>query len=277
MDLYTETAYHMSKYLTRRYSTSFSTSSRLFDAAIQKDIYAIYALVRIADEIVDTYTGDDAGERLATLESEVYTGLHTGYSANVVVHAFVQTAKKYGITKTLIAPFFQSMALDLAPHTYNDSLYRQYIHGSAEVVGLMCLRVFVNNDAALYKQLYPGAIALGSAYQKVNFLRDVAADYKVLGRLYFPGVTYETLDEAAKQAIITDIKNDFTTALPSLEALPASAKKATTMSYVYYTELLKKLERTPMSVIKQQRISVPNYRKMALLIKTILRGTVPHV
>lgn len=272
MDLYTKVAYENGRHLTLRYSTSFGMSSKLFPKDMQPHIYAIYALVRIADEIVDTYKGDDSLKLLDNLESLVYETIKTGYSTDLTVHAFALTAKKYGITKELIAPFFESMRMDLSPQTYNDANYQSYIHGSAEVVGLMCLRVFLDGDDKKYQKLSKGAAALGSAYQKVNFLRDLAADFHELGRLYFPGVTYDAFNEQAKHAIIADIKNDFSQALPALHQLPPSSQKATFMSYVYYTELLKKLEQTPADIIKQKRIRLPSYQKLALLIRTRIRG-----
>ena len=273
MDLYTRVAYENSRHLTLRYSTSFGISSRFFGEDIRSDIYAIYGLVRIADEIVDTYKGTDARAQLDDFERQTYASLASGYSTNLIIHAFAQSARKYDITKTLIAPFFESMRMDLSPQTYRTKDYERYIHGSAEVVGLMCLKVFVAGDKKAYDELSPGASSLGAAYQKVNFLRDMAADYKELGRLYFPGVSFETFDEAAKNAIILDIRNDFKHALASLRKLPVSSRKATMMSYTYYTELLNRLERTPAETIKQRRIRVPSRRKFTLMIRTaVLKG-----
>lgn len=272
MDLYDQVAYENSRNLTLRYSTSFGLSSRLFGKSIQPHIYAIYALVRIADEIVDTYKGKNSLQLLDTLESQVYETIQTGYSTDLVVHAFAKTARIYGIDKQLIAPFFTSMRMDLSPQTYSSKNYTSYIHGSAEVVGLMCLRVFLNGDEQRYKELAPGASALGSAYQKVNFLRDLASDYKELGRLYFPDIRYDTFDEPAKQRIIDDIRADFAVALPALRQLPPSSRKATLMSYVYYSELLNKLERTPAHIIKHTRVRVPSARKLTLLLRTATIG-----
>lgn len=272
MELYTKVAYDNSRHLTLSYSTSFGISSRFFDKSIRQHIYAIYALVRIADEIVDTYKGNNASKLLDDLEADVYETLATGFSTDLVIHAFAQTANQYGITKTLIEPFFDSMRMDLHPQKYTSKNYEQYIYGSAEVVGLMCLRVFLDGDDKRYEALSTGASALGSAYQKVNFLRDLAADYKELGRLYFPDVTYDAFDEAAKHTIIQDIRQEFQTALQAIQKLPASSRKATLMSYVYYTELLDKLERTPASTIKHTRIRVPSARKLALLVRTSTVG-----
>lgn len=269
MDLYTSTSYQLSRQLTRRYSTSFSLSSRFFSNEIQPHIYAIYGLVRIADEIVDTYKGGDAGELLNELEQHTERAIATGYSTNPIIHSFALTAREYSIDQILIAPFFRSMRLDLEPQTYTDELYQDYIYGSAEVVGLMCLKVFTN-DTTLYEELAPGAAALGSAYQKVNFLRDIASDYKDLGRLYFPGVEYETFNEDTKSEIIADIQRDFNKSLPALRNLPPSSRKATYISYVYYQELLTKLRKTPAETIKSTRIRVSGARKLLLLAKALL-------
>ncbi len=272
MDLYDKVAYDTGKHLTLSYSSSFGISSRFFARNVQPHIYAIYGLVRIADEIVDTYKGSDARTVLDDLEKSVYASLKSGYSTNPVVHAFCLTARRYAIARSLISPFFASMRMDLMPQTYKPSEYEKYIHGSAEVVGLMCLKVFCAGDEKRYKSLESGAAALGSAYQKVNFLRDMAADYHELGRLYFPGVTFESFDDVAKQKIIADIRKDFRRALASLRRLPPSSRMAVMMSYVYYSELLKKLARTPASVIKSTRIRVSTPRKLTLLAATLARG-----
>ena len=271
MELYDAVAYENSRHLTLRYSTSFGISSKFFGNAIKPHIYAIYGLVRIADEIVDTYKGNDADEQLDDLESATYAAIKSGYSTNLVVHAFALTAREFGIGKQLIKPFFASMRMDLTPQTYAGKDYKRYIHGSAEVVGLMCLRVFLDGNSEQYDKLADGAAALGSAYQKVNFLRDMAADHKELGRLYFPGVVFESFDEAAKQQIIADIKSDFRKALVSLRQLPPSSRKATMMSYVYYSELLAKLERTPVETIKTTRVRLPSGRKLTLMLQTMVR------
>lgn len=277
MDLYSRVAYAHARQLTLAYSTSFGISTRFFTNDIKPHIYAIYGLVRIADEIVDTYKGHDALELLDELESATYRSIQSGYSTNPIVHAFALTAAKYNIDHVLVNPFFESMRMDLVPQNYTDRDYAKYIHGSAEVVGLMCLKVFCGGDESAYKKLEKGAAALGSAYQKVNFLRDLSADYKELGRLYFPGKNFEEFNESDKQEIIEDIRSDFSTALPALLKLPRSCKKATMMSYVYYMELLKKLESTPASTIKEVRVRVPNQKKLLLLLKTALKKEVKNV
>ena len=273
MELYSRTSFQISKLLTSRYSTSFGMSTRLFPVAMRQHIYAIYGMVRIGDEIVDTYRGSDAAKVLRDFEKEVYAALARGYSTNPVVHAFAMTATSYGITKDLIQPFFESMAMDLHPVEYDRQAYDTYIYGSAEVVGLMCLRIFCEGDDELYQRLEKGARALGAAYQKVNFLRDIAADYKELGRLYFPGTRYESFNESAKARIIKEIKKDFTEADKAIVLLPQSAKKAVSLSVAYYGRLLKKIERTPAETLKVKRIRISNAQKTRLLATHTLRRT----
>lgn len=269
MDLYTSVSYRLSKQLTLRYSSSFGISSRLFSQTIQPHIFAIYGLVRIADEIVDTYRGADARAILDQLETDTYTAIQSGYSANPIIHSFALTAATFTISDDLIAPFFSSMRMDIPPGSYTPDDYQSYIHGSAEVVGLMCLRVFCGGDQTQYDALCLGASALGAAYQKVNFLRDLAADYTELGRVYFPDVTYNTFDDAAKKLIIDDIRADFNIADSAIDALPQSSRVAVRVSYRYYTQLLRRLERTPAKDIKSARIRIATPYKLWLLIQTL--------
>lgn len=271
MEKYTEVSYRLSQRITLDYSTSFSISSKLFDTGLRPHIYAIYGLVRVADEIVDAYKGNDAGKLLDDLEAETYEALERGFSANPLVHAFIATAKFFSIDHQLIHPFFESMRMDLFPAEYTPNKYKSYIYGSAEVIGLMCLKVFCEGDEKKYTSLQEGAAALGSAYQKVNFLRDFAADYTELGRVYFPDITYETFNEDEKQAIINDIKHDFSVALPALRKLPKGARAATMTSYVYYGELLRRLEAASVESIKQNRLRVPPLKKASLLARTIVK------
>lgn len=267
MDLYTRTSYALATSLTKRYSTSFSLSTNLIDTSIRHHIFAIYGLVRIGDEIVDTYQGDDRAKQLADLEAETYTAIKKGFSTNPIVHAFAQTAQQYDITKSLIHPFFKSMHMDLSPVTYTQHLYEEYIYGSAEVVGLMCLKVFCGSDTALYTALTPGAKALGAAYQKVNFLRDIASDYTERGRVYFPNTTYASFSENDKARIIADIRKDFIAAKPAVDQLPTTVRSAVALSYHYYETLLRRLEATPAADIKTTRIRVPTSKKITLLAK----------
>lgn len=272
MDLYTKSAYQISELLTKNYSTSFSLSTQLFDKKIQPHIYAIYGLVRIADEIVDTYRGSDMGSRLDDLYASTIDALNTGYSTNPIIHAFVTTANEFHIDQSLISPFFESMRMDIAEKQFSQKTYKRYIYGSAEVVGLMCLRVFVHDEAA-YKSLSAGAQALGSAYQKINFLRDIRADYEELGRVYFPGLDHEKFTDKQKQNIIKDIKADLKIATKSIVALPSEARQAITASFVYYQALLKLLEQASVADIKQRRLRVSNAQKIYLYIKVRLGVT----
>lgn len=264
MELYQRVSYRLSQVLTSEYSTSFTLSSRLLDVSIRQDIYAIYGLVRIADEIVDSYRGNDQKELLVQLESEVYDALKRGYSVNPVVQAFASSARTYGIGEDLIHPFFESMQMDIG-QSYTSEDYGAYIYGSAEVVGLMCLKVFCRGDEAMYRRLAPGARALGSAYQKVNFLRDMTHDYHELGRVYFPGVTYESFSEEQKRAIEADIREDFHTAQQAINELPKRARLAVHTSAAYYQELLALIEHASVDELKRRRIRVPNRRKLWLL------------
>jgi 15-cis-phytoene synthase len=266
MDTYTRTAFATSRLFTERYSTSFAMASRMFGQEVRPHIYAIYGLTRVADEIVDTYRGTAAAQLLRDFQTETMTALHTGYSTNPIIHAFAVTAQTYAIDHVLLDPFFASMATDLDKTTFTQHEYEQYIHGSAEVVGLMCLKVFCGQDQSLYAQLKTPAARLGAAYQKVNFLRDVADDYTQLGRCYFPNTSFETFDDAAKQNIIADIEQDFAAALPAFKQLPRSARPAVVASYRYYSALLAKLNATPAVVMKQKRVRVSNVRKLMLAL-----------
>lgn len=264
-DPYDSLAFASSRQITNAYSTSFGSATKLFPIAMRPHIYNIYGLVRIADEVVDTYKKPAAEQILEELEQEVYAAIKRQYSTNMVVHAFALTAKQYGISKELIAPFFASMRTDAPGNVYRTADYESYIHGSAEVVGLMCLRVFCEGDSQEYDHLAAGAKALGSAFQKVNFLRDLAEDYKTLGRYYFPVGSFAAFDEDTKRSIISDIEHDFAVALPAIQKLPDGARPAVTLAYRYYKVLLQKLSETPAAEIKQRRIRVNTATKLRLL------------
>lgn len=271
MDLYTKTSYELAEILTKRFSTSFSLASRLFEGSIRPHIYAIYGMVRLADEIVDTYRAADAAERLDAFESQTMQAVETGYSTNPLLHAFALTARAYGIDKELIEPFFDSMRVDLTKQEFTKAEYDTYIYGSAEVIGLMCLRVFVVGDNERYEQLRPGAQALGAAYQKINFLRDIAADYEERGRVYFPGIDIDTMTDDNRQEIIDDIEADFAVARPTIEQLPSSAKRAVRASYSLYSELFERLKTTPMKTLRTTRVRVPATKKARSLLGAVLR------
>jgi 15-cis-phytoene synthase len=252
--------------LTRSYSTSFSMASSLFPKRMQPHIFAIYGLVRIADEIVDTYRGKDAARALETLEKMTYDALTSGYSTNITLQAFQMTARKFGIDKSLIQPFFSSMRMDLdLPPKLSEEQYNTYIYGSAEVVGLMCLKVFCNNNKQKYQDLAPGAKRLGAAYQKVNFLRDIASDFDDLGRFYFPDTSMDQFNDRSKHKIEQEISADFEYANHYIKKLPTDARRAVRASYMYYFALLKKIESTPADLIKQHRIRISNPHKVFLL------------
>lgn len=269
MELYTKTAYQQAELLTNKYSTSFSSSSRLFASDIRPHIYAIYGFVRIADEIVDTYQGEDSLDLLNNLEDHAYEQMakEIPFSTNPIVHAFVHTAKQYKITKELIKPFFDSMRMDIDTSTYSDEEYENYIYGSAEVIGLMCLKVFCEGDEGLYNELSLGARKLGSAYQKVNFLRDMKSDFDERGRVYFPGVNYKTFSDSDKTKIEADIKQEFDAAQKVIPNIPTSARQAIKTSYAYYYTLLEEIEKLPASEIVTRRIRVPNSKKLVIFIR----------
>ncbi len=268
MDQYTSTSYALSRQLTLRYSTSFGQSSKILSRDIRKHIFAIYGLVRVADEIVDTYTGNDKASVLNSLENEVYNSITTGFSTNPIVHAFVDTVRSFDIPKKFITSFFSSMRMDIKKKRFTQKEYETYIYGSAEVIGLMCLKVFTHEDKSLFLELEPAARALGAAYQKVNFLRDIASDYIERGRIYFPGVEFKTFNESAKSKLIKDIKNDFKIARSAFAKLPKNARSAVSLSASYYTELLTRLENTSVQTIKTSRVRVPDAVKLRLLVKS---------
>ena len=274
MELYTKTAYQQARLLTNKYSTSFSSSSRLFEKSIQPYIYAIYGFVRIADEVVDTYKGSDTLKLLNDLENHTYEQLSNSipFSTNPIVHAFVDTAKRYDIGKDLIEPFFNSMRTDISKSIFNQQEYEEYIYGSAEVIGLMCLKVFCDDNIILYKELAPGARTLGSAYQKVNFLRDMKSDYDERGRVYFPGVSYNTFSEADKNKLEDDILSEFKTAKQVIPNIPISARKAISTSFEYYYALLGEIKKQSAEELTMHRIRVRNSKKLRIFIKKGLLG-----
>lgn len=272
MELYTQVASAMSKLMTERYSSSFGSASRMFAPAIRPHIYNVYGLVRLGDEIVDTYTGDDKLALLDDLERETLAAIERGYSTNPVVHAYQVTARQFEIDSELIKPFFESMRTDLTVTTHDQASYDRYIYGSAEVVGLMCLAIFCGGKNATYEQLRPGASHLGAAYQKINFLRDMAEDFNELGRIYFPGLQFSTMSDQDKSAVVADIEADLDVARPAIDQLPANARLAVTISYNYYSALLEKLASTPIDEIRQRRVRLPKPQKIAIFAVSALRG-----
>ncbi|MFY9228586.1 MAG: phytoene/squalene synthase family protein [Candidatus Microsaccharimonas sp.] len=270
MELYTRTSYTLSDTLTKRYSTSFSMSMRLFPIEMRAHIAAIYGMVRLADEIVDSYDGPDRGPLLDDFEDEVKAAVQRGYSTNPIIHSYALTAKRYDISNTLVTAFFHSMRMDLTKQTYDQATYETYIHGSAEAVGLMCLYVFVDNPKQ-YAALEKDAARLGAGYQKVNFLRDIKSDHESLGRWYFPFSSFDQFDEAAKARITRDIEKDFQAGYRSALKLPISSQRAVLLSIRYYSLLLKNIKRTPAATLKTTRVRVSTPRKLIFFIGALFR------
>ena len=261
-----------SRNVTKTYSTSFSLATRMLSKNIRQDIYNIYGFVRFADEIVDTFHNYDKEILLNRFIDELEYSLKNDISLNPILNSFQITVKKYNIDKHLIDSFLSSMRLDLEKKEYsNYEDYKSYIYGSADVVGLMCLKVFVQGDTKMYEELKPYAISLGSAFQKVNFLRDYKADLNELNRTYFPNLVNKSFDDAAKKKILNEIKDDFATALKGIYMLPNNSKFGVYAAYKYYKRLLKKLDKTSSSVIKNKRVRVPNYQKVDVLARSYVR------
>jgi phytoene/squalene synthetase len=271
MDLYTETCFKCSKVITHQYSTSFGKGIRAFDKRYQNAIYAIYGFVRYADEIVDTFHEHDKASLIANFKTETFTAIDQGISLNPVLQSFQHVVNQYGIERELIEAFLRSMEMDLDKKAYSDTCFQDYIYGSAEVVGLMCLRVFSANDMALYQKLMPQARSLGAAFQKINFLRDIQADYEDRGRTYFPGIDFTRFTEQDKQSIEAGIEADFDNAVAGIKQLPAGIKLGVYVAYIYYMQLFKKIKRTPADAILQKRIRVSDTHKTALYFKAFVK------
>jgi phytoene/squalene synthetase len=260
-----------SKTVTHHYSTSFSTATRMLAPSIRQDIYNIYGFVRFADEIVDTFHDYDKERLFNDFEVDLYKAIEDKISLNPILNAFQETVHKYEIDESLYRAFMKSMRLDLHKSNYlSVAEYKEYIYGSADVVGLMCLKVFVNGDSQKYESLKQSAMSLGSAFQKVNFLRDLKADFEDLSRSYFPGTNLEQLDEGSKQKIIAEIEEDFKHGLNGIVHLPVEAKFGVYTAYIYYKKLLHKLKKVPSLEIRNSRIRVPDYQKAGLLAKSYI-------
>ncbi len=267
--LFDTVSYGCSKLVTESYSTSFALATKMLGTSIRCDIYNIYGFVRFADEIVDTFHDYNKEELFNNFESDLHHALEHKISLNPILNAFQYTYHKYDIPYDHVAAFMKSMRMDLVKKQYKTTAeYKEYIYGSADVVGLMCLCVFVNGDKQQYETLKESAMALGSAFQKVNFLRDLKADFEQLERSYFPNTNLLELDEASKKRIIDEIKADFALGYSGIEKLPQEAKFGVYTAYKYYFKLLQKLQKTPPMEIKNTRIRVPNYQKFGLLAKS---------
>ena len=261
-----------SKMVTNAYSTSFSMATKMLSDNIRQDIYNIYGFVRFADEIVDTFHDYDKEKLFERFAQDLENALKDKISLNPILNSFQETYHKYNIDKHLVDAFMHSMELDLYKKDYlTEQEYRDYIYGSADVVGLMCLKVFVKGDNEKYNNLKDSAMSLGSAFQKVNFLRDLKADFEDLSRTYFPNTDLNQLDEKSKKAIIDDIESDFIKGLEGIKRLPLEARFGVFMAYRYYNKLLQKLKNTPALEIKSTRIRVPNYKKIELLTRSYVK------
>jgi len=269
--LFDETSIAMSRRLALNYSTSFSLGIRLLSKECRWAIFSIYGLVRVADEIVDTFHGYNKEQLLMDFKSQAYRAMEEGISTNPVLHAFQLAANQYGVGKELIEPFFNSMEEDLDTSSHNAQSYSEYIYGSAEVVGLMCLKVFCNGNKEQYNHLVPFARSLGAAFQKVNFLRDIRSDVEERGRVYFPGVDFNQFTDSDKYAIIQDVKNDFAHAYQGIVQLPVGCRLGVYTAYIYYLKLLEKIERTTAVDILESRVRIPNTQKIALLAQSFVK------
>ena len=261
-----------SKVVTESYSTSFSLATKMLSTSIRQDIYNIYGFVRFADEIVDSFHNYNKEELLNNFEKELKYSLENKISLNPILNSFQKTVHKYNIDVKLINAFLKSMRWDLNKKQYLDkSEFDEYVYGSADVVGLICLKVFVEGDNKMYEELRIPAMALGSAFQKVNFLRDLKEDHEGLNRSYFPNLNFENFNEESKLIILKEIQSDFSKAIEGIFNLPNSARFGVYTAYKYYLKLLNKLRRTPPIKIKSTRIRVPNYEKMNVLARSYVR------
>lgn len=261
----------VSKLTTKAYSTSFSMGILLLDKKLHDPIYAIYGFVRFADEIVDTLHDFDKRQLLQEFHLETHKAIRQGVSLNPILHSFQRVVRTYRIEDELIDTFMRSMAMDLDRQEYSVQKYQEYILGSAEVVGLMCLRVFTNGDEAQYQALKPAAMKLGAAFQKVNFLRDLKDDFETLGRSYFPAIDLRNFGATQKSQIEQDIEADFDAALQGIKALPHSARLGVYLAYVYYRKLFRKIQKSASSHILQNRVRIANSHKLGLMINSYLR------
>lgn len=283
IDLYTRAAEETASGIIRLYSTSFGLASRLLEPQSRRHIENIYSLVRLADEIVDGVATEagvadaEARELLDRLEADTERAIETGYSTNLIVHAFAHSARQLGITKELTAPFFASMRADFDHAEHDQESFNTYVYGSAEVVGLMCLQAFLAGHSITdtdRETMVRGARALGAAFQKVNFLRDLAVDFEALGRSYFPDVTPDSLDEATKNRLLDDIDHDLSLSAKALPLLPPRPRRAVALAHALFDELGRQIRRTPAERVMSERASVPGWKKTTLAL-WVLAGGLP--
>ena len=272
IELYHRISKNISKDVTQTYSTSFSLGIKLLDKSIHNAIYSIYGFVRLADEIVDSFHDYPKAQMLKEFKEETYKSIERKISVNPILHSFQNVVNEYKIDMSLIDQFLKSMEQDLDDIKYSNDAYKEYIVGSAEVVGLMCLKVFVNGDQKLYLDLEDSARSLGAAFQKINFLRDVKADYEELGRTYFPGVDLNRFTEEEKFKIEIDIQNDFSDALVGIKKLPRSSRLGVFVAYRYYMSLFKKIKNIPSERLMNERIRVPNSKKLYITFESAFQN-----
>ena len=261
----------MSKMTTRRYSTSFSLGIRFLNKELHKPIYSIYGFVRFADEIVDSFDGFDKEVLLAEFKKDTYDAIKNGISLNPILNSFQWAVNKYRVPLDLIETFMNSMEMDLDKKVYDKDTYEKYILGSAEVVGLMCLKIFVSGDEGEYQRLKMNAMKLGSAFQKINFLRDLNDDFHELGRTYFPGINMNDFNNIVKKEIEADIEKDFRLGYEGILMLPKRARFGVYMAYKYYFKLFKKIKRTKAERILEKRVRIPNRKKARILVTSYVR------
>ena len=269
--LFDELSYELSKSTTKKYSTSFSLGILALKPSIRPAIYAIYGFVRLADEIVDSFHDYDKKTLLNRFKTDTELALKEGISLNPILNSFQETVHQYNIGRELIDRFLHSMEMDLNQVDYNCELYKEYIFGSAEVVGLMCLQVFVDGNKEKYEELKPYAMKLGSAFQKVNFLRDLKDDYQILGRTYFPNIEMNVFDNCVKCQIENEIEAEFKEALAGIKLLPNSSRFGVYLAFKYYLSLFKKIKSTPAQKIMRERIRIPNSQKLAVMMRSYVR------
>jgi phytoene/squalene synthetase len=260
-----------SKNITEAYSTSFSLGIKTLSSEMQQPIYGIYGMVRYADEIVDTFHDFDKALLLQKFKDDTFDAIDRKISLNPILFSFQKVVNTYNIPRDLIRAFFKSMEADLSETSYAEAAYQEYIYGSAEVVGLMCLRVFADGDEELYGRLQPYARALGAAFQKVNFLRDMKSDFDDRGRVYFPGIDFDNFKEETKKKIENEIGEDFRKSYEGIQQLPAGAKWGVLLAYTYYLRLFYHIQRVPVSRIKEVRIRVSSLEKMIILVRTLAK------
>lgn len=269
--LFDDLSMSFSRLTTLKYSTSFSLGIKFLNKDIRQPIYNIYGFVRFADEIVDSFNAYDQVLLMKQFESDLHDALENRISLNPILNAFQQTVHKYHIKREYIDQFILSMKVDLSKKCHDKESYDNYIYGSAEAVGLMCLQVFVNKDQELYNELKPYAQHLGAAFQKVNFLRDIKSDYERLGRIYFPNMEITQFSSEQKRKIEEEIEEDFTFALEGIKKLPSNSRGGVYLAYFYYQRLFRKIKNTPAQQILYKRIRIPNVKKFGLLIQSFLR------